>query len=162
MMLTSRALRALRRLGLPPALGTVGAVALITLAPGAQALSAAPAVALLPSGVSLGIPLNAPVVGAAQTAAGTYLVATDGGVFSFGPAPFLGSLGALRLNSPIQAMVAAPGGVGYWMVAADGGVFAFGGAPFAGSAGGRGLSAPVVAMAPTPSGNGYWLAGADG
>jgi len=40
-----------------------------------------------------------------------WLVASDGGVFSFGDAPFLGSTGGIALNQPILA-VAVPGGQG--------------------------------------------------
>ena len=39
-----------------------------------------------------------------STKLGYWLVASDGGVFSFGDANFHGSTGALRLNSPIVAM----------------------------------------------------------
>jgi len=37
---------------------------------------------------------------------GYWLVASDGGVFSFGDAAFHGSTGALSLNKPIVAMAA--------------------------------------------------------
>ncbi|MGD0314049.1 MAG: spherulation-specific family 4 protein [Acidimicrobiales bacterium] len=79
-------------------------------------------------------------------AAGYQEVASDGGVFSFGDAPFEGSTGALRLNRPIVGMAASPGGQGYWLVASDGGVFSFGDAPFEGSTGALSLSAPVVGI----------------
>ena len=49
------------------------------------------------------------------------MVATDGGIFSYGRARFLGSTGAIRLNQPIVGMAATPTGDGYWMVATDGG-----------------------------------------
>ena len=173
MTLTTRAPKALRRIGLAPALGTVGTVALITstapgaqaapqIAPAAPALPAAPAVALLPSGDTVGISLNAPVVGATQTAAGTYLAGADGGVFTVGSAPFFGSMGGRRLNRPIVDIAATPSGRGYWMVASDGGIFNFGDAPFLGSMGNRWLNRPIVGIAPTPSGRGYWLVASDG
>ena len=38
------------------------------------------------------------------TGQGYWLVAADGGIFSFGDAAFLGSTGAIRLNQPIVAM----------------------------------------------------------
>ncbi|MEO7836217.1 MAG: hypothetical protein ABIS21_01085, partial [Acidimicrobiales bacterium] len=57
------------------------------------------------------------------------------GVFAFGDARFLGSLGATRLNRPIVGISATPGGRGYRLVASDGGVFAFGDARFYGSTG---------------------------
>jgi hypothetical protein len=93
---------------------------------------------------------------------GYWVAASDGGVFAYGGAAFLGSLGAMRLNSPVTAMAPTPSGNGYWMVAADGGVFAFGDAGFYGSMGGTSINSPVAAMAATPTGKGYWLVAADG
>ena len=98
----------------------------------------------------------------ALTGRGYWTVASDGGVFAFGSAPFHGSAGALRLNSPVVDMAATPTGDGYWLVADDGGVFAFGDAPFLGSTGGIRLNKPIVAIAPTPTGKGYWLVASDG
>jgi hypothetical protein len=93
---------------------------------------------------------------------GYWLAAADGGVFTQGSAPFLGSLGALRLNGPVVGMAATPDGQGYWLVALDGGVFTFGDAGFYGSMGGSHLNKPVVGMAATPDGKGYWLVAQDG
>jgi len=90
------------------------------------------------------------------------LVASDGGVFSFGGQPFCGSTGGLALVRPIVGAAAAAGSGGYWLVASDGGVFAFGGAQFFGSMGGRPLNDPIVGMAATPDGRGYWLVASDG
>ena len=70
------------------------------------------------------------------SAAGYSLVASDGGIFSFGDAAFYGSAGGLKLNQPIVGMAATPDGGGYWLVASDGGIFSFGDAAFYGSAGG--------------------------
>ncbi|HKN40945.1 MAG TPA: hypothetical protein VJ456_17750, partial [Acidimicrobiia bacterium] len=49
--------------------------------------------------------LNRPVVDmvVAPSSQGYWLVASDGGVFSFGDAPFYGSMGATPLNQPIVA-----------------------------------------------------------
>jgi len=93
---------------------------------------------------------------------GYNLVAADGGIFSFGGAPFCGSTGGTRLNAPIVAMAQAPGTGGYWLVASDGGIFAYGGAQFYGSEGGKPLNQPIVGMAATPDGRGYWLVARDG
>ena len=119
-----------------------------------------------------GQPLAAPIVGINGTpdGHGYWLVASDGGVFSFGDARFYGSMGGTVLNRPIVGMSSTPTGQGYWLVASDGGVFAFGDAQFAGSMGGQPLHAPIVGMASTsyPSGTthsagvGYYLVGADG
>jgi len=75
------------------------------------------------------------------------VVAADGGVFTYGDAPFLGSAGGTRLSQPIVGLAATAAGRGYWLAAADGGVFAFGDAHFVGSAAGLHLNSPVRAMA---------------
>jgi hypothetical protein len=77
------------------------------------------------------------------------LVASDGGIFNFGDAGFLGSMGGSHLNAPIVGMAPTPSGHGYWMVASDGGIFTFGDAPFDGSMGNVQLNEPIVAMSST-------------
>jgi hypothetical protein len=64
---------------------------------------------------------------------GYWLVASDGGIFSYGDAPFEGSTGSIALNRPIVGMAATRDGGGYWLVASDGGIFSFGDALFSGS-----------------------------
>ncbi len=105
-----------------------------------------------------GPPTSAPT----SSGPGYWLVASDGGVFSFGRAPFLGSMGGQHLNQPIVASVSTPDHDGYWLVASDGGVFTFGDANFYGSTGNIHLNRPIVGMAATPSGHGYWLVASDG
>ena len=108
--------------------------------------------------------LALPAVGMAATPSGHgyWLVASDGGIFSFGDANFYGSTGAIRLNRPIVGMAVTPSAQGYWMVADDGGIFAFGDANFYGSTGSRHLNRPIVGMVATVDGRGYALAGGDG
>ena len=93
---------------------------------------------------------------------GYWLVASDGGIFSFGGSSFFGSTGAQHLNKPIVGMASTPDGQGYWLVASDGGIFAFGNASFFGSTGAQHLNKPIVGMASTPDGGGYWLVASDG
>ena len=95
-------------------------------------------------------------------AQGYWLVASDGGIFTFGNARFEGSTGSLALNKPIVGMARTPDDQGYWLVASDGGIFSFGDAPFEGSTGSLTLNKPIVGMAATPSGHGYWLVASDG
>ena len=91
-----------------------------------------------------------------------WLVASDGGVFSFGNAQFFGSTGAIALNRPVVGMTSTSSGSGYWFVASDGGIFSYGGSQFHGSEGGKVLNAPIVGMAATPDGGGYWEVASDG
>jgi hypothetical protein len=97
--------------------------------------------------------LVAPIVGIAATPSemGYYLVASDGGVFTFGDAHFAGSLGGLVLNAPVTGITARYDG-GYWLVGADNGVFSFGGAPFLGTLEGTAHAGagPAVGIAATP------------
>jgi hypothetical protein len=93
---------------------------------------------------------------------GYWLAGADGGVFSFGDAPFWGSLGALRISGPIVGIAPTPDDGGYWLAGVDGGVFSFGDAAFYGSMGATTLNQPIVGIASTPDGHGYWLVAADG
>ena len=113
-------------------------------------------------GAMTGTHLNKPIVGMAVDPAtgGYWLVATDGGIFSFN-APFHGSTGAIHLNRPIVGMAATADGSGYWFVAADGGVFSYN-AHFYGSTGSIKLNRPIVGMAVDPATGGYWLVATDG
>ncbi len=115
-------------------------------------------------GSLVGTKLNKPIVASVSTpdGLGYWLVASDGGVFSFGDAQYYGSTGAMVLNKPIVGMASTPDGKGYWLVASDGGVFSFGDAQYYGSTGAMVLNKPIVGMASTPDGLGYWLVASDG
>jgi len=63
---------------------------------------------------------------------GYWMVGSDGGIFAFGDASFLGSTGGTVLVQPILGMAVDVATGGYWLVARDGGVFAFG-SPFFGA-----------------------------
>jgi outer membrane protein assembly factor BamB len=91
-----------------------------------------------------------------------WLVASDGGVFTFGNAGFYGSAGSLPLVRPVVGMAPSASKLGYWLVASDGGIFSYGDATFYGSMGGKPLNAPIVGMAATPDGGGYWEVASDG
>ena len=124
------------------------------------ALAAAALAGLVPL-VSAPVPVPA-LADPPAAGPGYWLVASDGGIFTFGSAHFLGSTGAIHLNQPIVGMAATPTGAGYWMVATDGGIFAFGDAAFFGSTGAVRLNRPIVGMTATPSGRGYWMVASDG
>jgi len=107
-------------------------------------------------------PLSCPGCVPAAPTPGYWLAGADGGVFAYGRAPFLGSMGGTHLTAPVVGMAPTADGRGYWLAASDGGVFAFGDAPFYGSMGGTKLDKPVVGMAPTADGRGYFLVASDG
>jgi hypothetical protein len=110
----------------------------------------------------LAIDSHAGLAQAGPAGQGYWMVASDGGIFSFGDASFHGSTASLPLKKPIVGMASMPGGQGYWLVASDGGVFSGGDARFHGSTGGMALDRPIVGMAATPDGQGYWLVASDG
>jgi hypothetical protein len=91
--------------------------------------------------------LNAPVQSLVPTVdgAGYWLVASDGGIFAFGDAPFKGSMGGRPLNKPVVGMVRYADG--YLMVGSDGGIFDFSASPFLGSLGANPPNAPIVSVA---------------
>ena len=95
--------------------------------------TAAPAAAVAPSNGAVTVPDTASRSLAATTGQGYWLVASDGGIFTFGNVGYYGSTGSMRLNQPIVGMAATPDGHGYWLVASDGGIFTFGDATFFGS-----------------------------
>ena len=105
-------------------------------------------------------PAQAADPGVSPGPGGYWMVASDGGIFSFGNARFYGSTGNIKLNQPIVGIAATPTGNGYWMVATDGGIFSFGDAKFYGAA--VGSSFPVVGMAAARDGLGYSIVRADG
>jgi hypothetical protein len=130
-------------------------------------LTLAVAVAALPLLAAVGTVVTTSAISAQPAAATTtvpayWLVASDGGIFSFGGAPFYGSTGGTVLNKPVVGMASTSDGRGYWLVASDGGIFSYGDATFYGSTGSMVLNKPVVGMAPTPDGKGYWLVASDG
>jgi hypothetical protein len=80
-----------------------------------------------------------------QDGDGYWLVASDGGIFAFGAAPFKGSMGDVRLAKPVVGMVRYADG--YLMVGADGGIFDFSSADFLGSLGDHPPASPIVSVA---------------
>ena len=97
---------------------------------------------------------------------GYWLVASDGGIFSFGDATFYGSLGASPPSSPVVGVAPAAGGTGYWMLEADGTVKAFGSAqtlpPAASSPAMASARSPMTAIIPSADGQGYALVDSSG
>ncbi|HEV3281012.1 MAG TPA: hypothetical protein VG032_05330 [Acidimicrobiales bacterium] len=92
---------------------------------------------------------------------GYWLVAKDGGIFSFN-VPFLGSQGGQTIPQPVVGMATVPGGSGYNLADANGLVYGHG--PRASDCAGLNavLNQPVVGVAPAPGGNGCWTAASDG
>jgi hypothetical protein len=75
--------------------------------------------------------LNEPVVGMAATpdGGGYWLVAADGGIFTFGDATYEGSGATTGVSAPVSGVVATTSGKGYWLLVEDGNVLNFGDAP---------------------------------
>ncbi len=119
------------------------------------------ALAMVGCGLGFVVPAQAKT---SLVARGYWLVAHDGGVFSFGDASYFGnSVGVVSGAGATKTIgITASAYGGYWLLSANGAVAAFGGAPSFGSTAGMQLNAPIVAMAATPSGNGYWEVAADG
>ena len=93
---------------------------------------------------------------------GYWLVASDGGVFSFGDAAFHGGTGGQHLNRPIVGMAAdaTVGATGWWPRTegcSPSGTPPSTGAPVASTS-----TSPSWAWPPTPPGRGYWLVASDG
>jgi len=115
---------------------------------------------------------------------GYWMVDSNGNVFAFGDAPFLGSSDCINpakacggsnsfINNGIIGIVGTSDGAGYWLVGHHGSVFAFGDATFAGSSGCINPAQPcggsnsftdgtIVGLAPTPSGHGYLMVDSNG
>ncbi|MGD9794146.1 MAG: peptidoglycan-binding protein [Acidimicrobiia bacterium] len=154
----------LRRTGAIAAVlsASVAGVLTITASPAAAATNSVQSVGGAPA---LGAPSDTqrPVVSMAASPQGGYwLVASDGGLFTYGGAEFHGAPTDLKLNQPIVDMVGTASGHGYWMVASDGGMFTYGDAGFYGSMGGTRLTRPIVSIAASPSGRGYLEVALDG
>src|SRR5687768_3655867 len=114
---------------------------------------------------SLGaVPLNAPIVGmaATPTGGGYWLVASDGGVFTFGDAEFFGSAGTTGVRD-VVGMARTPSGAGYWIATRTGRVLGYGEATDHSVSVTRSEHPHnIVAIVRAPSGIGYWLIDADG
>jgi hypothetical protein len=119
---------------------------------------------MLPGGASTAScqdndPADHPTTSASR---GYYVLGSDGGIFSYGSAPFRGSVPGLGIHTRAVLMSVTPDQGGYYILGADGGVFTFGDARFFGSVPGSGSHAVGVDLKPTPNGAGYWILGADG
>jgi hypothetical protein len=80
---------------------------------------------------------------------GYWLVASGGGVFTFGDATYEGSVPGQGIthHAPVVGLTVTPDGGGYWIVGTDGAVYTYGDATFMGSLVGTRLSGPVTASA---------------
>ena len=123
-----------------------------------------PGLGLNPAGSGLPHSLNAPIVGMVPAADGQgyFVVASDGGVFAFGPgASFAGSCpGIGGCSGPAVSVIPDSSGNGYWLFTATGNVYTFGDASYLGAPGNVG--SPVTSAVRTPDGKGYWVLVANG
>ncbi len=117
-----------------------------------------PGLGIGPAGSSSAKRLNAPIVGMVPSADGNgyFMVAADGGVFTFGDAKFAGSCpGIGGCGGTAVAVMPDQTGNGYWLVTSTGSVFAFGDARTHGAPGPQ--AAPVTSAVRTTDGGGYWI-----
>src|ERR1700681_659502 len=128
----------------------------------------APAGAVGKTDVTVTTPGGTSAIGGADKftylSVGYWMVGADGSIFSFGGAPFEGSLPGLNIHvTNVVGLVPTADSKGYWMIGSDGGVFAFGDAGFVGSLPGLGIHVTNIrAVVPTSTGKGYWMIGSDG
>ncbi len=78
--------------------------------------------------------------------AGYWLVAKDGGIFTFGNASFQGASGNNAVPPTIVSMTRTPDNGGYWLVTPKGQVVTYGDAAELGSTEGDPLGGAIVAV----------------
>jgi hypothetical protein len=88
-------------------------------------------------------------------ASGYRMVGSDGSVYAFGDASWLGGASVGEVSA--VDIEGTPSGDGYWVVDSAGHVFAFGRAPWLGGASAVAEGESVVSLSATPTGRGYWL-----
>ena len=121
-----------------------------------------PGLGLNPAGSGLPHSLNAPIIGIVPSADGQgyFMVASDGGVFTFGDAQFEGSCpGIGGCSGAAVAVVPDATGKGYWLFTANGDSYAFGDALNIGPSPPEapGGQPPTTAATRTPDGKGFWV-----
>ncbi|HWS47407.1 MAG TPA: hypothetical protein VN636_16205, partial [Acidimicrobiia bacterium] len=103
--------------------------------------------------------LRQPIVGIMTSPSGNgyRMFARDGGIFSFGDTPFLGSLPGIGIHvTDVVGVAATPTNRGYWIVRQGGQVYAFGDARYLGNYGASPAD-PVAAAVADPAAAGYRL-----
>jgi hypothetical protein len=73
------------------------------------------------------------------------MVASDGGMFTFGDSHFYGSTAGMRLSTAVVGVASTASGKGYWIASAGGAVYRFGDAAPA-----RSVRGAVIVDAITP------------
>ncbi len=109
------------------------------------------------AGAAAGIAITA-----AQDADSYWVTTADGAVFSFGNAPYFGSLPDKGIRTKAADIAGRPGGGGYWVLGVDGAVYPFGAAADLGGLPAIGVQTTARKIRPTPTGSGYWVLGSDG
>jgi hypothetical protein len=103
---------------------------------------------------------NTMAIAATPDGNGYWLLRDDGGIFTYGDAPFFGSA-ANNVQTTAAAVAMTPSGRGYWIVERRGMVWNYGDAGCYGGTYDTGAN-DIVGIASTASGQGYWLVEQDG
>jgi subtilisin family serine protease len=96
----------------------------------------------------------------ASSGSGYWMVSTDGRVYSFGGAAYLGSARrALAAGTTAVDLEPTPSNGGYWIVDSAGNVYSYGNAAYLGglAPGTLGTGEQVTSFSAAPGGAGYWL-----
>lgn len=123
-------------------------------------------------GNAIGYPTNSAVAIEVHrpTRRGYWILADNGGIFTFGDAPFVrdangqgSAANYLCCGHKAVGMASTPSGNGYWILDNNGAVYAFGDATYRGGANGALPSgSSAVGIAAKPDGTGYWIVNSKG
>jgi hypothetical protein len=93
------------------------------------------------------LPYATEVLSAVRTPSGNgyWILFSDGEIYTYGDAAYLGSpFGQIKFSNPASAVFATTDGGGYWVTSFNGTVYAYGDAPNDGDLSATHLNGPIV------------------